>query len=88
MEPVHVVMLGAGGRGFYSYGNWILDHPEQIRVVAVAELSSASLMRSPSAASWRSFSIDDLRLVCMVRRASMSCPISSPERGSMRLSRS
>jgi predicted dehydrogenase len=34
-------MLGAGGRGFYTYGNWILDHPEQIRVVAVAELDPA-----------------------------------------------
>jgi len=41
MKPVNVVMLGAGGRGFYSYGNWILDHPEQIRVVAVAELDPA-----------------------------------------------
>jgi predicted dehydrogenase len=38
MQPLPVVMLGAGGRGFYTYGNWILDHPEQIRVVAVAEL--------------------------------------------------
>ena len=41
MEPVQVVMLGAGGRGFYSYGNWILNHPEQVRVVAVAELDAA-----------------------------------------------
>jgi predicted dehydrogenase len=41
MKPINVVMLGAGGRGFYSYGNWILDHPEQIRVVAVAELDPA-----------------------------------------------
>jgi predicted dehydrogenase len=31
-------MLGAGGRGFYAYGNWILDHPDEIQVVAVAEL--------------------------------------------------
>jgi predicted dehydrogenase len=41
MKPINVVMLGAGGRGFYSYGNWILDHLEQIRVVAVAELDPA-----------------------------------------------
>jgi predicted dehydrogenase len=41
MKPVQVVMLGAGGRGFFSYGNWILDHPDQIRVVAVAELDPA-----------------------------------------------
>ena len=37
MKPVKVVILGAGGRGFYAYGNWILNHPDMIRVVAVAE---------------------------------------------------
>jgi predicted dehydrogenase len=30
-------MLGAGGRGFHAYGNWILRHPDQIEVIAVAE---------------------------------------------------
>mgnify|MGYP000393899150 CR=1 FL=1 len=34
MKPIEVVILGAGGRGHYAYGNWILDHPDQIRVVA------------------------------------------------------
>ena len=34
---VKVVMLGAGGRGFHAYGNWILAHPDRIRIVAVAE---------------------------------------------------
>ena len=51
MEPVQVVMLGAGGRGFYSYGNWILNHPEQIRVVAVAELDPARRERFAEAHS-------------------------------------
>ena len=37
MKPIEIVMLGAGGRGHYAYGNWILNHPGQIRVVAVAE---------------------------------------------------
>lgn len=37
MKPVKVVMLGAGGRGYHAYGNWILAHPDQIRVAAVAE---------------------------------------------------
>ncbi len=37
MEPVSIVILGAGGRGFYAYGRWILNHPDQARVVAVAE---------------------------------------------------
>ncbi len=35
--PVEVVVLGAGGRGFHAYGQWILDHPDLMRVVAVAE---------------------------------------------------
>jgi len=35
--PVDVVVLGAGGRGFHAYGQWILDHPDLMRVVAVAE---------------------------------------------------
>ena len=30
-------MLGAGGRGFHTYGSWILNHADHIRVVAVAE---------------------------------------------------
>jgi predicted dehydrogenase len=34
---IDVVVLGAGGRGFHTYGNWILRHSDQIRVVAVAE---------------------------------------------------
>ncbi len=37
MKPVQVVVLGAGSRGFYSYGQWILKHADQIQVVAVAE---------------------------------------------------
>jgi predicted dehydrogenase len=37
LKPVEVVVLGAGGRGFHTYGKWILDHPDRIRVVAVAE---------------------------------------------------
>lgn len=36
-EPVRVAILGAGGRGAEAYGQWILDHPDRARVVAVAE---------------------------------------------------
>jgi predicted dehydrogenase len=31
------VVLGAGGRGYHAYGNWILEHGDVIRVAAVAE---------------------------------------------------
>jgi len=34
---IDVVVLGAGGRGFHTYGDWILHHGDQVRVVAVAE---------------------------------------------------
>ena len=34
---VDVVVLGAGGRGYYAYGEWIRKHSDVIRVVAVAE---------------------------------------------------
>jgi predicted dehydrogenase len=38
---IDVVMLGAGGRGFHAYGKWILEHPDRVRVVAVAEPNQA-----------------------------------------------
>lgn len=41
MKPVEVVILGAGSRGMHSYGQWILQHPDQVRVVAVAEPNAA-----------------------------------------------
>jgi predicted dehydrogenase len=45
LKPVEVVIVGAGGRGFHSYGNWILNHPEMARVVAVAEPDPARRAR-------------------------------------------
>lgn len=36
-SPLDVVILGAGARGTFSYGQYALDHPDEVRVVAVAE---------------------------------------------------
>ncbi len=36
-EPITAVMLGAGGRGMYAYGPYALEHPDEIRIVAIAE---------------------------------------------------
>ncbi len=36
-QPVTAVLLGAGGRGFYSYAPYALEHPDELRFVAVAE---------------------------------------------------
>ena len=35
--PVDMVLIGAGGRGTFSYGAYALAHPEEVRFVAVAE---------------------------------------------------
>ncbi|NNL66099.1 MAG: gfo/Idh/MocA family oxidoreductase, partial [Myxococcales bacterium] len=35
--PVQAVVIGAGMRGSAVYGGWALRHPEQLRIVAVAE---------------------------------------------------
>lgn len=36
-EPVALAVVGTGNRGADAYGRWCLDHPEQARVVAVAD---------------------------------------------------
>ncbi len=43
--PLDVVVLGAGARGTFSYGQYALDHPDQVRVVAVAEPDEAKRAR-------------------------------------------
>jgi len=36
-EPITAVMIGAGGRGYFSYGPYALQHPDELDFVAVAE---------------------------------------------------
>ncbi len=36
-EPVTAIVFGAGGRGMYAYGPYALAHPDELKVVAVAE---------------------------------------------------
>ncbi|MDH4115813.1 MAG: Gfo/Idh/MocA family oxidoreductase [Acidimicrobiia bacterium] len=38
MNPVEVVVVGAGQRGRDVYGAWIRNHPEEARVVAVCDI--------------------------------------------------
>ncbi|MDQ4076041.1 MAG: Gfo/Idh/MocA family oxidoreductase [Chloroflexota bacterium] len=35
--PIDIVLLGAGHRGHHVYGQWALEHPHELRFVAVAE---------------------------------------------------
>ena len=37
MKPIEVVLLGAGNRGFFAYGNYALKHPGKLKIVAFAE---------------------------------------------------
>jgi predicted dehydrogenase len=39
------MMLGAGNRGFDVYGNYALEHPDQLRFVAVSDTDPAKLER-------------------------------------------
>jgi predicted dehydrogenase len=39
------IMLGAGNRGFDVYGNYALEHPEQLKFIAVADADPAKLTR-------------------------------------------
>lgn len=36
-QPLEVVVIGAGNRGFHAYGPYALQHPDEIRVTAVVE---------------------------------------------------
>ena len=37
MSPIDTVLIGAGERGTFTYGEAALSHPEHVRFVAVAE---------------------------------------------------
>jgi predicted dehydrogenase len=37
MHPIEAVMVGAGNRGHFAYGQYALHHPDEIRFTAVAE---------------------------------------------------
>ena len=34
---IDAILIGAGQRGHFVYGRWALDHPERLRIVAVAD---------------------------------------------------
>jgi len=44
-KSVHAVMIGAGQRGFEAYGPYALQHPNELRFVAVAEPHEARRAR-------------------------------------------
>ena len=48
-EPVSAVLVGAGSRGYFAYGQYALDHPEQIHFTAVVEPHAERRRRFASA---------------------------------------
>ena len=36
-QPLELVLIGAGQRGAYAYASYALQHPDEVRIVAVAE---------------------------------------------------
>ncbi len=44
-EPIHAILIGAGQRGTEAYGPYALQHPDQLRFVAVAEPDPARRAR-------------------------------------------
>jgi predicted dehydrogenase len=45
MQPLELVMVGAGGRGYRAYGNYAVAHPEDVCFTAVAEPDDARRQR-------------------------------------------
>jgi predicted dehydrogenase len=37
VKPIEAVMIGAGSRGYYAYGPYALQHPDEIRFTAIVE---------------------------------------------------
>ena len=50
-QPLELVMVGAGGRGYRAYGTYALTHPEEARFIAVAEPDPARRVRFAEAHS-------------------------------------
>jgi len=48
-SPVTAVMVGAGERGYAAYGPYALEHPDELRFVAVAEPNEARRRRFAAA---------------------------------------
>lgn len=64
--PQRIAIIGAGGRGRDAYGRWVIEHPDDARIVAVADLDQGRRSALGAAAGgaaeygdWREF-VDDL----------------------------
>ncbi len=44
-QPLDAILIGAGNRGAEVYARWALDHPDQLKIVAVAEPLSVRCKR-------------------------------------------
>ncbi|QUH29711.1 Gfo/Idh/MocA family protein [Vallitalea guaymasensis] len=44
-KPINVCLLGAGSRGYFAFGNYAHSHPENLKVIAVAEPDKSKMER-------------------------------------------
>ena len=93
-EPVTAVLIGAGNRGYEAYGAYALDHPDQVRFVAVAEPHEARRTRFAQAHgipperqfhTWEDLiaegQIADAALVCTLDRLHVAPAVAALEAG-------
>ncbi|GAB3499029.1 Gfo/Idh/MocA family protein [Nocardiopsis coralliicola] len=93
MQPVRVLVVGAGSRGA-AYARWIADHPEVARVVAVAEprevrrdllADEAGVPAEARFADWRDAAaaprMADVALVCTLDDAHVEPALAFAARG-------
>lgn len=80
-RPITIAIIGAGNRGRDTYGRWCLQHPQEARVVAVAEAVSgrrAALADEHGIGPGTAF--DDWRRLLEHDRLSDAVVIATPDR--------
>jgi predicted dehydrogenase len=93
-QPLTAILIGAGNRGYETYGPYALEHPDEIHFVAVAEPHAARRARFAQAhgipqerqfCSWEDLlahgQIADTALVCTLDRLHVEPAIAALEAG-------
>jgi predicted dehydrogenase len=94
MAEITAVLLGAGGRGMYTYGEYALKHPDEIRFVAVAEpnierrerfVQLHSISKENTFESWEQLmekqKLADAAIICTQDRMHFEPSINAIEKG-------
>jgi predicted dehydrogenase len=75
------ILIGAGQRGHHVYGRWALEHPDRLRVVAVADASNQRIERFADAHGLHpSHTFEDADILLGLPRMAPAAIIASPDR--------